>query len=323
MGDFLAGKVVAVTGAGRGIGRAVALACAAEGARVVVNDYGVSVDGSEPSSEIAASVVKEIEAAGGTAVAVADDVSTMAGGARVVSTAVTEFGRIDGVVCVAGILRERMLFNMSEEEWDPVVATHLKGTFTLFRAASAVMRGQRSGTLIGFTSGNHQGSVSQANYSAAKGGIISLTRSAALGLHKYGVTANCVAPVARTRMSAGVPTELTEIGEPEDVAALVVYLLSDRARSVTGQVYTVAGPKIAVWAQPRELRAAYAADGGWTPERIADLLPGTVGVDPMPMLERLEAMARAAAAGDRPNAGGLGGPGRPGRDPSAAGPDAG
>ncbi|WP_030675118.1 SDR family oxidoreductase [Streptomyces rimosus] len=302
MGNFLAGKVVAVTGAGRGIGRAVALACAGQGARVVVNDYGVSVAGAEPSSEVAEAVAKEIEQAGGEAVAVADDVSTMAGGQRVVDTALTRYGRIDGAVCVAGILRERMLFNMTEEEWDPVVATHLKGTFTVFRAASAVMRRQRSGTLIGFTSGNHQGSVSQANYASAKGGVISLVRSAALGLSRYGVTANAVAPVARTRMSAGVPMELTEIGEPEDVAALVVYLLSERAAAerITGQVYTAAGPKIAVWAQPRELRSAY-AEGGWTPEKIAEVLPGAVGVDPMPLLERVEAMAAAAAEGQRPN----------------------
>ncbi|WP_269855632.1 SDR family oxidoreductase [Streptomyces sp. RPT161] len=301
MGDFLTGKVIAITGAGRGIGRAVALACAAEGAKVVVNDHGVSVEGGEPTSEVAAAVVKEIEAAGGDAVAVADDVATMSGGARVVATAVEAYGRIDGAVCVAGILRERMLFNMTEQEWDPVVATHLKGTFTVFRAASAVMRQQRSGTLVGFTSGNHQGSAAQANYSAAKGGVISLVRSAALGLHKYGVTANCVAPIARTRMSANVPMELKEMGEPEDVAPFVVYLLSDRAREITGQVYTVAGPKIAVWAQPRELRAAY-AEGTWTPQRIADLLPGTVGTDPMPLLAQLEAMRQAAATGDCPNA---------------------
>jgi NAD(P)-dependent dehydrogenase (short-subunit alcohol dehydrogenase family) len=299
----LAGKAVAVTGAGRGIGRAVALAAAAEGAKVVVNDYGVSVDGASPTSGVAEAVVKEIEAAGGEAVAVADDISTMAGGRRVVDTALSAYGRLDGVVCVAGILRERMLFNMTEEEWDPVIATHLKGTFTVFRAASAVMRRQRSGTLIGFTSGNHQGSVSQANYSAAKGGIISLVRSAALGLHKYGVTANAVAPVARTRMSANVPMELAEIGEPEDVAALVVYLLSDGAgaQGITGQVYTVAGPKIAVWAQPRELRSVY-GEGGWTPERIAEVLPGAVGVDPMPMLSQLLAMEDAARSGARPNA---------------------
>ncbi|WP_153814027.1 SDR family NAD(P)-dependent oxidoreductase [Streptomyces sp. SUK 48] len=304
MGNFLAGKVIAVTGAGRGIGRAVALAAAREGARVVVNDYGVATDGTAPSSEVAAAVVKEIEAAGGEAVAVADDISTMAGGQRVVDTAVGAFGRLDGVVCVAGILRERMLFNMTEEEWDPVIATHLKGTFTVFRAAAAVMRRQRSGTLIGFTSGNHQGSVSQANYSAAKGGIISLVRSAALGLHKYGVTANAVAPVARTRMSADVPMELAGMGSAEDVAALVVYLLSDRAarERITGQVYSVAGARIAVWAQPVELRSVYAEGGSWTPERIAEFLPGAVGVDPMPMLSRLAAMEEAARSGARPNA---------------------
>ncbi|MEU8546643.1 SDR family oxidoreductase [Streptomyces roseoverticillatus] len=303
MGSFLAGKVIAVTGAGRGIGRAVALACAAEGAKVVVNDYGVAIDGAEPTSEVAAGVVKEIEAAGGEAAAVADDVSAMAGGQRIVDTALARYGRLDGAVCAAGILRERMLFNMTEEEWDPVIATHLKGTFTVFRAASAIMRRQGRGTLIGFTSGNHQGSVAQANYSAAKGGIISLVRSAALGLHKYGITANCVAPVARTRMSANVPMELKEIGDPEDVAALVVYLLGEQARDegITGQVYTVAGPRIAVWAQPRELRAV-CAEGPWTPDRIADLLPRTVGTDPMPMLAHLEAMTEAAAAKARPNA---------------------
>lgn len=303
MGNFLAGKVVAVTGAGRGIGRAVALAAAAHGARVVVNDYGVAVDGASPASEVAEAVVKEITTAGGEAVAVADDIATMAGGQRVVDTALETYGRLDGAVCVAGILRERMLFNMTEDEWDSVLATHLKGTFTVFRAASAVMRKQGGGALVGFTSGNHQGSVSQANYSSAKGGIISLVRSAALGLHRYGVIANAVAPVARTRMSAGVPMELAEIGEPEDVAALVIFLLSDRARDlwITGQVYTAAGAKLAVWAQPREVRAAF-APGGWSVEEVERALSGVVGTERMPLLEQLEKMREAAAEGRRPNA---------------------
>ena len=295
---YLDGKTVAVTGAGRGIGRAVALACAAAGANVVVNDFGVGIDGQDPNSEIANSVVAEIEAAGGHAVAVADTVTTMEGGARIVQTAVDTFGRIDGVVCVAGILRERMLFNMSEDEWDPVIETHLKGTFSVFRAAAPLMRAQKSGTLIGFTSGAYAGSVAQANYSAAKGGIVSFVRSAALGMHKYGVTANVIAPVAKSRMSGNVPFGL-EMGEPEDVAPMVVFLLGDAAREVTGQVYTANDGIIAVWNQPVEVREMR-KDGRWTPEEIATRFD-EVGQERMGMLDRLEAMANAAAAGDTPN----------------------
>jgi NAD(P)-dependent dehydrogenase (short-subunit alcohol dehydrogenase family) len=293
--DFLKGKVIAVTGAGRGIGRAVALACAAEGASVVVNDFGVSIDGHEPSSDVADAVVAEIEAAGGTAVAVADDISTMQAGERIVQTAIDSFGRIDGAVCVAGILRERMLFNMAEDEWDSVIATHLKGTFTVFRAAAAVMRKQETGgSLVAFTSGvGMWGSVSQANYAAAKGGIVALMRSAAVGLQKYGVTANAIAPVANTRMAANVPGGTAETGEPEDVAPMVVYLLSDRAREITGQTYTVVGGKVALWSQPREIREM-TKDGRWTPEELADQLPDAVGSDRMPMFEYIEMMQAKA-----------------------------
>jgi NAD(P)-dependent dehydrogenase (short-subunit alcohol dehydrogenase family) len=301
MAGYLEGKSIAVTGAGRGIGRAVALACAAEGAKVVVGDYGVGIAGEDPTSDVADAVVKEISDAGGTALAVADTVTTMAGGAHIVQAAVDAWGRIDGVVCVAGILRERMLFNMSEDEWDPVIETHLKGTFTVFRHASALMRKQESGTLIGFTSGAYAGSVAQANYSSAKGGIVSLVRSAAVGLHRYGVTANCIAPVARTRMSANVPMELAEMGEAEDVAPMVAFLLGDRARHITGQVYTAVGGKIAVWNQPQEVRAMY-KDGRWTPEEIADRIDATVGQERMGMIDRLQAMKAAAASGDKPNA---------------------
>ena len=298
MSSALDGKVIAVTGAGRGIGRAVALACAAEGAAVVVNDYGVSVDGNEPTSEVANGVVDEITSAGGRAVANAQSVTTMAGGASIVEQAVDAFGRIDGVVCVAGILRERMLFNMSEDEWDPVIATHLKGTFTVFRAAAPVFRQQRSGTMIGFTSGAFAASVAQANYSAAKGGIVSLVRSAAAGMNKYGVTANCIAPVARSRMSGQVPFGL-EMGEPEDVAPMVAFLASDSAREITGQVYTVNGGRVAVWNQPVEVREMR-KDGRWTVEELAARI-GEVGQEPMPILERLKEMESAAKAGDTPN----------------------
>ena len=300
MAGFLEGKVVAITGAGGGIGRACALACAAEGAKVVVADIGVGLAGEDPKSEVAEAVVAEITGAGGEAVAVAEDVSTMAGGERIVQAAVDTWGRIDGVVAVAGILRERMLFNMSEDEWDAVIATHLKGHFTVFRHAAAVMRKQESGSLVGFTSGAFAGSVAQANYSAAKGGIVSLVRSAAAGLHRYGVRANAVAPIARTRMSANVPMEMAEMGDPEDVAPMVVYLLSDASREVTGQVYTVVGGRIAVWNQPSEVREMR-KDGRWTPEEIAGRF-GEVGVERMTLIDRLEEYRKAAAAGDKPNA---------------------
>jgi NAD(P)-dependent dehydrogenase (short-subunit alcohol dehydrogenase family) len=294
----LDGKVIAITGSGRGIGRAVALAAAAEGAAVVVNDYGVSMDGKEPTSEVADAVVAEIKAAGGRAVANANSVTTMEGGASIVQSAVDTFGRVDGVVCVAGILRERMLFNMSEDEWDPVIETHLKGTFTVFRAAAAIFRGQKSGTMIGFTSGAFAASVAQANYSAAKGGIVSLVRSAAAGMQKYGVTANCIAPVAKSRMSGQVPFGL-EMGEPEDVAPMVCFLLSDLAREVTGQIYTVNAGRIAVWNQPIEVREMR-KDGRWNVDEIAQRF-GEVGQEPMPILERLKAMEAAAKAKDKPN----------------------
>jgi NAD(P)-dependent dehydrogenase (short-subunit alcohol dehydrogenase family) len=301
LAGFLEGKAVVVTGGGGGIGRACALACASEGASVVVADIGVGLAGEDPRSEVAEAVVEEITAAGGSALPVAESVATMEGGERIVSACVERFGRIDGVVAVAGILRERMLFNMSEDEWDAVVATHLKGHFTVFRHAAAVMREQRFGSLVGFTSGAFAGSVAQANYAAAKGGIVSLVRSAAAGLYRYGVTANAIAPVARTRMSANVPMELAEMGDPEDVAPMVVYLLSDRAKHVTGQVYTVVGSKIAVWNQPAEVRAVY-AEGRWTPEQIAERLDSTVGQERMALIDRLEEYRRAASSGEKPNA---------------------
>jgi NAD(P)-dependent dehydrogenase (short-subunit alcohol dehydrogenase family) len=300
MAGFLADKVVAITGGGGGIGKAVSLACAAEGAKVIVADYGVGMAGEDPTSEVADAVVAEIAAAGGEAIAFADDVTKMEAGQRLIDTALEQWGKIDGVVGVAGILRERMLFNMAEEEWDAVIATHLKGHFTVFRAAAAVMRKQESGALIGFTSGAFQGSVAQANYASAKGGIVSLVRSAAVGLHRYGVTANAIAPVARTRMSANVPAELAEMGDPEDIAPMVVYLLSDQAKHITGQVYTVVGSKIAVWNQPTEVRAMW-AEGRWTPEEIAARIDGNIGQERMAMIDRLEAMRVAAASGEKPN----------------------
>jgi NAD(P)-dependent dehydrogenase (short-subunit alcohol dehydrogenase family) len=217
-----------------------------------------------------------------------------------VSTAVEQFGRLDGVVTVAGILRERMLFNMTEDEWDGVIATHLKGTFTVFRAAAALMRKQEGGgSLVAFTSGAGMwGSISQANYAAAKAGVVGLVRSAALGLEKYGVNANAVAPVASTRMQANVPGGTAETGDPEDVAPMVVYLLSDAARSTTGQTFNVVGGRVGLWNQPREIREI-SKDGRWTPEELAERVPVELGIDRLPMLEYIEMMQERRAAAEQ------------------------
>jgi len=199
---LLDGKVAVVTGAGSGIGRGVALGLAAAGASVVVNDYGVTVDGRDPSNARALAVVKEIEAKGGRAVANADSVATMAGGQGMIDAALNTFGDLHIVVCCAGILKERMIFNMSEEEWDSVVAVHLKGHFTVMRPATRHMREHRYGRIVTFTStAGLEGSPGQPNYSAAKEGIVGLTRSTALAMAKYGVTVNCISPTAETRMT--------------------------------------------------------------------------------------------------------------------------
>ena len=300
MAGFLEGKNVAVTGAGSGIGRAIAIACAAEGARVIVADYGVAQDGSNPTSEVADGVVADITAAGGTALAVAGDVSAMATGQAIVDAAVTNWGSIDACVCVAGILRERMIFNMSEDEWDDVVRVHLKGTFTVFRAASAIMRKQdRGGSLIGFTSGASIGSSSQANYSAAKGGIISLTKSAAMSLKRYNINANVIAPVAKTRMSAAVPFGI-DMGEPEDIAPMVMYLISDRGRAVTGQVYTCTGRRVSVWNQPADIRSIFAPGSRWDVNELADAVENQLKWEEHPFIadmdRRMKEMADKKAA---------------------------
>ncbi len=310
MGEFLAGKNVAVTGAGNGIGKAVALYCASEGANVVVADYGVALDGSDPTSDVADAVVEEIADAGGTAIAVAGDVSKFEVGGQIVQTAVDAWGSIDGVVCVAGNLRERMLFNMSEDEWDAVIAVHLKGHFNVYRHALAVMRKQETGgSFVGFTSGAFMASTAQANYSAAKGGIISLTKStaltaAALAMRGGGpINANCVAPVARTRMSENVPFGI-EMGDAEDVAPMAAYLLSDAGREVNGQIYTVVGKRISVWSQPEEVRTMMAPGDRWTAEEIAQMLPDGVGTEPHPFIADLERrMAETEAANAPKNEG--------------------
>ena len=287
---LLEGKVAVVTGAGSGIGRSVALGLARAGARVVVNDYGVSVDGREPSSAPAEAVVGEIVAAGGQAVASADSVATMAGGRAIVERALSTYGDLHIAVCCAGILKERMIFNMSEEEWDSVVAVHLKGHFTVMQPATRHMREKRQGRIITFTSAaGLEGSPGQPNYSAAKEGIVGLTRSTALAMAKYGVTVNSISPTADTRMTQRLPDErrgAATATPPEAIAPVVVFLASDRAAHITGQVIGVRGNEVTLFSHPAALRTATRTEG-WTAEALGEVYDRALGQD---RLRRLDAM---------------------------------
>ena len=255
------GRVVIITGSGRGIGRAHALAFAAEGAKVVVNDIGTELDGrGEATTGPAAEVVAAIRAAGGEAVANGDDVADWDGGARLVKTALDAFGRVDVVVNNAGFVRDRMFVSTSEEEWDAVIRVHLKGHFCVTRHATAHWRDRAKAgdkldaRIINTSSGaGLQGSIGQATYSAAKAGIAALTLVQAAELRRYGITANAIAPAARTRMNETVFAEMMAKPEsgfdamaPENVSPLVVWLGSAESRDVTGQVFEIAGGKLNV-----------------------------------------------------------------------------
>jgi NAD(P)-dependent dehydrogenase (short-subunit alcohol dehydrogenase family) len=293
---MLAGRVAVVTGAGRGIGRGVALELAAAGAKVVVNDYGVQLDGSAPSAGPAFDVAKEIVAAGGEATGNAESVADFEGARRIVDTAIERFGRIDILVTCAGIVRDRMIFNMSEEEWDAVLAVHLKGTFNCVRHACAHMREQRYGRIVTFSSGAALfGNPGQANYGSAKGGISGLTKVAARDLGRYGVTVNAICPVAGTRMTVtdaylksrdirkqqGIVredrgTENIEQLDPNDVAPMVAFLASEQASNVNGQFFLCYGSAIALLSQPRSVKTLFKSTGVWTLDELDRLAPTTV-----------------------------------------------
>ena len=279
---MLKDKVAVVTGAGGGIGRGTALLLAKEGASVVVNDIGGSAAGEGRDPTPADKVVAEITAAGGTAVSNYDSVASMAGGEKIIGTALEKFGRIDIVVNNAGILRDRMIFNMSEEEWDAVINVHLKGTFACTRAAAPHMRQQKSGRIINITSTSGLiGNYGQANYAAAKMGIVGFTKAVALDLGRYGATANCIAPFAWTRMIGTIPTE-TEAQKvrveklkrmaPALIAPLVAFLASAAAQEVTGQIFGVRGKEIILFSQPRPIRQIADLEG-WTPQKVAEIIP--------------------------------------------------
>ncbi|MBV9514469.1 MAG: SDR family oxidoreductase [Mycobacteriaceae bacterium] len=282
------GRVVVVTGAGRGIGRAHALAFAAEGARVVVNDVGVALDGSATESP-ARQVVDEIESAGGEAVANGDDIADWAGAANLIKTALDTFGGLDVLVNNAGFIRDRMLANTSEQEWDAVIRVHLKGHFAPLRHAAEYWRSRSKAgepvdaRVINTSSGaGLQGSVGQGNYSAAKAGIAALTLVAAAEMGRYGVTVNAIAPAARTRMTEKVfaetmarPDDGFDAMAPENVSPLVVWLASPQARDVTGKVFEVEAGLIRVaegWAHGPQVDKGARWDPAELGPVVADLL---------------------------------------------------
>lgn len=301
MGNLLKGKVIAMTGAGRGIGRECALLAASEGARVVVNDPGVNPDGTGHDDGPAAQVVEEIKKMGGEAVANFADVSTMEGGESVIRTALDTWGRLDGLINLAAILRDRMIFNLTEEEWDDVIRVDLKGHFTTIKPASVLMRQQRYGRIVNFSSvSGLQGNSGQANYGAAKAGVAGLTRVAARDLGRYGVTVNCIAPGAATRLTATVPQSARELraqrgiaaagGPPQSaanraaeeaaamrtpdmVAPMTIYLLLDEAWNINGRIFQVAGGHIGLLADLYPPFRNIYKHGKWTLDELRMLVP--------------------------------------------------
>lgn len=319
MGNLLEGKVIAMTGAGRGIGRECALLAASEGARVVVNDPGVNPDGSGTDSGPAAQVVEEIKKAGGEAVANFADVSTMEGGESVIKTALDTWGRLDGLINLAAILRDRMIFNLTEEEWDDVIRVDLKGHFTTIKPASVLMRQQRYGRIVNFSSvSGLQGNSGQANYGAAKAGVAGLTRVAARDLGRYGVTVNCIAPGASTRLTATVPQASRELRAargiagaggaapapatnqaaqeaaamrgPDMVAPMTIYLLLDEAWNINGRIFQVAGGHVGLLQDMYPPFRNIYKHGKWTLDELRMLVPQQLMaglVNPAPPAEDL------------------------------------
>ena len=289
----LEGKVAVVTGGGNGIGREISKLMGAEGAKVVVNDLGTAVDGAGESTSAADQTVQMIKDTGGEATPNYDTVATPEGGQSIIQTAVDTYGKIDILVHVAGILRDRMIFNMSIEEWDAVINVHLRGAYCVNRPACVLMRQQKSGCIINFSSISGAGNSGQANYAAAKAGILGLTRTVARDMAKYGVRANAIWPGADTRMTATVPEAARQIRaergigqvvaptaerRPENVAAVVAYLASDAAERITGWTVGISGDRLSLIEDPRPVKTVF-CPGGWTLEKVVELWPGSFGLD--------------------------------------------
>jgi NAD(P)-dependent dehydrogenase (short-subunit alcohol dehydrogenase family) len=279
MSKVVEGKVVVVTGAGGGIGRDIALAMGRAGAKVVVNDLGASLAGEGADALPAHKVVDEIRAAGGEAVASTDSVAEWQSAARIVQVALDAYGRVDCVVNNAGILRDRIFHKMSEPEWDAVLKVHLYGAFYVSRAAAPHFKSQQSGSYVHMTSASGLvGNFGQASYSAAKLGIVALSKSIALDMQRFNVRSNCIAPFAVSRMTDSIPTETAEEQArveklkqmtPAKVAPMVVALASDAAAGVNAQVFAVRNNEIFLMSQPRPLRSVQRTEG-WTPEAVLE-----------------------------------------------------
>ena len=278
---ILDGKVVAVTGAGRGIGREIALLCAAEGAAVVINDPGVGEGGEGGEAGPAEQTASDIIAAGGQAIANLASVADPVGAVSIVEDAVKRFGRIDAVVNNAGILRDTIWHKMSHEDWRAVIDVHLNGAFNVSKAATPYFREQGSGSFVHFTSTSGLiGNVGQANYSAAKLGIVGLSQSIALDMARVGVRSNCIAPFAWSRMTASIPTDTPAAMErvtrmqsmgAEKIAPLVAFLASDASKDVSNQIFAVRRNEIVLFSKPRPVRSMTKVEG-WTAQAIADEL---------------------------------------------------
>jgi NAD(P)-dependent dehydrogenase (short-subunit alcohol dehydrogenase family) len=276
MVGFVQDKVVVVTGAGAGIGREFALAFAAHGAKVVVNDLARD---RETGGAAADAVVAEIKAAGGQAAASHESVAEWDSAHRIIDAALDNFGRIDGVINNAGILRDRFFFNMSADEWKAVVDVHLNGSFYVSRAAAPHFKKQNSGAYVHMTSTSGLlGNNGQANYSAAKMGIVGLSKSIAMDMARYNIRSNCIAPWAWTAMTSGIPVDSDEQRErvekfkkmePRKIAPLAVYLQSDAAEKVSGQIFGARANEIYLFTQIRMLRSVHRSEG-WTPQSIAE-----------------------------------------------------
>jgi NAD(P)-dependent dehydrogenase (short-subunit alcohol dehydrogenase family) len=277
---LLTGKVVIVTGAGGGVGRGIALEAAREGASVVVNDLGGSVTGEGASTSPAQAVVNEINALGAKAIVSSHNVADWGEAQQIIATALEAFGRVDGVVNNAGILRDVIFHRMGEKDFDDVLRVHLKGSFNVARATAEHFKAQSGGAFVHMTSTSGLiGNFGQANYCAAKMGVVGLSKSIALDMAKFGVRSNCIAPFAFTRMVGSIPTDTPEQQarmrvierlKPEKVAPFTVALLSDEAKDVTGQIFGVRNNEIYLFTQPRPFRTAHSGEPGWTPRSVVE-----------------------------------------------------